>query len=118
MAFFTYILSSGRNGTLYVGSTDDLIKRVGEHKAKVFRGFTSRYDVDRLVWFQVHGTREDAFLKERRIKKWKRAWKLRMIEAVNPDWRDLYDQIRLDGLRDAIDWIPACAGMSGHDNVD
>ena len=113
MAFYTYIVASGRNGTLYTGSTDDLVNRVTQHKERSFAGFTAKYDVNQLVWFQIFGTREDAFRKERRIKKWNRLWKLQMIDTFNPDWRDLYDELRLGGLKDAADWVPAFAGMSG-----
>ena len=113
MAFFTYMLASQRNGTLYTGSTEDLIRRVAQHRAKTFGGFTARHDVMLLVWFEAHETRESAFLRERRIKKWNRPWKLRLIEADNPTWRDLYDEFRFGGLSDAASWIPAFAGMSG-----
>ena len=116
MAFFTYILASGRNGTLYVGSTDDLLKRVGEHKDRTFGGFTAKHGVDRLVWFELHDTREAAFRRERQIKKWLRVWKLEMIEKTNPGWRDLFDETRLGGLLDAKDWVPASAGMNGEEN--
>ena len=115
MAFYTYILASQRNGTLYTGSTDDLIQRVAQHRNKAFGGFTATYGVALLVWFEVHETRDDAFLRERRIKKWNRAWKLRMIEEENPAWRDLYDELRLNGLSDAASWVPAYAGMSGEE---
>lgn len=91
--FYTYILASRRNGTLYTGSTDDLAKRVFEHKAKVRAGFTARYDVDKLVWFEPFEDRENAFRRERRIKEWRRPWKLRLIGETNPDWRDLYDDL-------------------------
>jgi putative endonuclease len=84
VAFYTYILASGRNGTLYVGSTDDLVRRVWEHKDRVRQGFTARYGVTTLVWYEPHDTREGAFRRERRIKEWKRAWKLQMIERRNP----------------------------------
>jgi putative endonuclease len=113
LAFFTYIVASGRNGTLYTGSTEDLIRRIGQHRSGTFEGFTARHGVDLLVWYQMHGTRETAFAKERRIKKWNRAWKLRMIEAFNPDWRDLYDDYRRGDLKDAADWTPGDAGMIG-----
>ncbi|MES2833077.1 MAG: GIY-YIG nuclease family protein [Pseudomonadota bacterium] len=116
MAFYTYIVASGRNGTLYTGSTDDLLNRIAQHRAKSLGGFTAKYGVDQLVWFQVHATREEAFRKERRIKKWNRLWKLQMIDAFNPDWRDLFDEFRLGGLKDAADWVPAFAGMSGEEN--
>ena len=91
--FYTYMLASDRNGTLYVGHTDDPIERVRQHRAKDRPGFTARYGVDRLVWFEMHHDREVAFRRERQIKKWYRAWKLRTIEAGNPDWRDLYDDL-------------------------
>ena len=113
MAFFTYIVASRRNRTLYTGSTDDLLQRVAQHRNKTFAGFTARYDVHMLVWFEGHDTREGAFRRERQIKKWNRSWKLRLIEEQNPDWRDLFDPVRLGGLKDAKDWVPAFAGMSG-----
>ena len=93
MAFYVYMLASGRNGTLYTGSTDDLEQRIWEHKEKVYKGFTARYGVDRLVWYEVHDSRESAFIRERQIKNWKRAWKLKRIEAMNPDWEDLYETL-------------------------
>jgi predicted GIY-YIG superfamily endonuclease len=91
--FHTYIMASGRNGTIYTGSTDALIKRVWEHKAKARGGFTARHDVNILVWFELHDTREGAFRRERRIKEWRRSWKLMLIEEDNPTWRDLYDDL-------------------------
>lgn len=91
MAFYVYILASGRNGTLYVGHTDDLIGRVWRHRNKVHAGFTARYGVDRLVWWEAGASREGAKLRESRIKKWRRAWKIELIERNNPAWRDLYD---------------------------
>jgi len=93
LAFYVYMLASGRNGTLYTGSTDDLEQRIWEHKEKVYKGFTARYGVDRLVWYEVHDSRESAFIRERQIKNWKRAWKLKRIEAMNPDWEDLYETL-------------------------
>jgi len=91
--FYTYILASQRNGTLYTGSTDDLAKRVFEHKERVRPGFTAKYGVHMLVRFEAFEDRENAFRRERRIKEWRRAWKLRLIEATNPEWRDLYDDL-------------------------
>ena len=91
--FYTYILASRRNGTIYAGSTDDLIKRVWEHKEKVRQGFTAKYGVRILVWYEPHETREGAFRRERQIKEWRRSWKLRLIEEDNPTWRDLYDEL-------------------------
>ena len=87
--FYVYILASRPNGTLYTGSTDDLLKRVVEHREKLRGGFTARYDVSRLVWYEHHGTRDEAFRRERQIKEWRRAWKLDLIERMNPGWDDL-----------------------------
>ena len=106
MAFFTYITASQRNGTLYTGSTDGLINRAAQHRNKSFGGFTARYGVDRVVWFERHPTREAAFRRERQIKKWNRGWKLRLIEERNPDWKDLAEELRLGRLKDAEDWDP------------
>ena len=91
--FYTYMLASRRNGTLYTGSTDDIRTRVWQHKTKVFKGFTSRYGVDRLVWYETHRSRQSAFERERQIKSWKRAWKIRLIEEINPEWDDLYETL-------------------------
>jgi putative endonuclease len=88
-----YLLASGRNGTLYVGVTSNLIKRVWEHKNHVVDGFTKKYQVDRLVWYEVHETMESAVQREKAIKEWQRAWKLRLIEKSNPDWADLYETL-------------------------
>ena len=88
-----YILASKRNGTLYIGVTSDLVKRVWEHKNKMVEGFTKRYNVHRLVWYEMHESMESAITREKRIKEWKRAWKLELIESVNPDWLDLYRKI-------------------------
>jgi putative endonuclease len=93
MAYYVYLLASDRNGTLYVGVTSDLVRRVYEHKNKILRGFTSQYGVDRLVWFETYDDPTNAIAREKDIKKWRRAWKLRLIEQSNPQWVDLYDQI-------------------------
>ena len=93
MPFFTYLLSSGRNGTLYCGHTDQLSQRVWQHREKLLGGFTAKYDVHQLVWYEVHDQREAAFKRERQIKKWNRSWKVRMIEERNPKWRDLYETL-------------------------
>lgn len=92
MAFYTYIVASQRNGTLYIGSTEDMANRAEEHRAKLRAGFTAKYGVDILVWYEAHDTREAAFLRERRMKKWNRAWKIALIERFNPGWRDLSGQ--------------------------
>ena len=93
MAFFVYILASRKNGTLYVGSTDALIVRISQHRQGLTPGFTSKYGVHDLVWYEAHQSREDAFRRERRIKEWRRAWKVRLIEKRNLAWRDLYDEL-------------------------
>ena len=87
--FYTYILASRRNGTLYTGSTEDLAKRMWEHKENGGSGFTRKHGVHMLVWYEAHETREAAFRRERQIKEWKRAWKIEMIERFNPGWRDI-----------------------------
>ena len=96
MAFYVYILASKRNGTIYTGMTDDLYRRVTEHKAKSIPGFTTKYGCDKLVWFEQHPTREDAFRRERRIKEWRRSWKLLLIEENNPIWRDLFEDFHTE----------------------
>ena len=84
-----YLLASQRNGTLYTGVTSNLAARIYQHRAGVVGGFTREYGVKLLVWFEQHATMESAITREKRIKKWNRAWKLQLIEAGNPDWRDL-----------------------------
>jgi putative endonuclease len=83
-------LASRRNGTLYIGMTDDLIRRVWEHRVGAVAGFTQKYGVKSLVWYEQHESREFAFQRERQMKKWNRAWKLRLIEGFNPEWKDLF----------------------------
>ena len=90
---FVYILASDRNGTLYVGVTSDLARRMWEHRTKATDGFTARYGVDRLVWYERYDDIETAIAREKAMKKWRRAWKLRAIEEVNPAWRDLYEDL-------------------------
>ena len=91
--FYVYILSSKRNGTLYVGVTSDLVKRVYEHKNNLVEGFTKKYSVHSLVWYETHDSAESAITREKQIKKSKRVWKLEMIEQSNPEWNDLYETI-------------------------
>ena len=93
MAFFTYIVASRRNGTLYTGSTDNLIKRIIEHREKRRDGFTEKYGVAILVWYEIHDSRHAAFVGERQIKEWKRAWKPELIERTNPGWTDLFEKL-------------------------
>ena len=92
-AFYVYILCSKRNGTLYIGVTSDPIKRVYQHKNKLVDGFTKKYDVKQLVWYEKHESVESAIQGEKQLKKWKRAWKLKLIEKSNPQWNDLYEGI-------------------------
>jgi putative endonuclease len=93
MAYYTYILTNQKNGALYTGSTDDLAKRVFEHRSLVGSAFTTKYGIGILVWYEVHDTREAAFLRERQIKEWKRQWKINRINERNPDWRDLLAEL-------------------------
>jgi putative endonuclease len=88
-----YIMASKRNGTLYTGVTSDLRKRVFEHRSDAIEGFTKRYGVHNLVYFELHENMFEAITREKQIKKWNRAWKLRIIEQQNPDWEDLWAQI-------------------------
>ena len=90
---YVYLLASGKHGTLYLGVTNDLVRRVYEHKTKAVRGFTTRYKVDRLVWFEVCDDPTTAIEREKEIKKWRRDWKIALIEENNPDWIDLYAEI-------------------------
>lgn len=88
-----YLLASKRNGTLYIGVTSSLVKRVWEHKQHVVAGFTRKYKVNQLVWYEVHETMESAIRREKAIKNWKRAWKIQLIESTNPQWHDLYEDL-------------------------
>ena len=89
-AGYVYIMASGRNGTLYIGVTSDLVKRVWEHRNGLSPGFTKRYACKLLVWYAAYDDLQEARLRELQMKKWKRLWKLSEIEQLNPDWRDLY----------------------------
>jgi putative endonuclease len=88
---YVYMLASARYGTLYLGVTSDLIRRVSEHRENVVEGFTKRYDVKRLVWFEIHTDIVSAITREKQLKKWNRAWKINLIQQENPTWRDLFD---------------------------
>jgi putative endonuclease len=92
-AFYVYILASQRNGTLYVGVTNNLSRRVFEHRSGLVPGFTKKYGVKLLVWYERHPTTFEAIAAEKRIKRWRRAWKLEAIERFNPQWRDLYESL-------------------------
>ncbi len=91
--YYVYILASRRNGTLYVGVTNNLVRRIYEHKSDLVDGFTKRYGVHLLVYHESMNDVGSAIQREKRVKKWNRAWKIKMIERVNPDWRDLYDEL-------------------------
>ena len=99
MAFYVYITASKRNGTLYIGQTSNLVWRMTEHANGLQGGFTSKYGVDRLVWWRAYETRNEAFRAERAMKKWDRAWKPELIERFNPAWDDLSDQFDVN-IRD------------------
>jgi putative endonuclease len=88
---YVYILGSDCYGTLYIGVTSDLVRRVWQHREGLAPGFTKKYGVKRLVWFETHGDIIAAITREKQLKKWKRAWKIELIQSVNPEWRDLYD---------------------------
>jgi putative endonuclease len=92
-SFYVYILASGIGGTLYTGVTNDLIRRVAEHRLKSIKGFTKKYEVDKLVYFEQFDDAENAIGREKRLKSWNRAWKIRLIEELNPNWDDLYPGI-------------------------
>jgi putative endonuclease len=93
--FYVYILASQRRGTLYIGVTSNLIKRIYEHKNGLVYGFTKKYGVHRLVYFEVAKDAKAALSRERQMKKWNRVWKLKLIEEHNPEWADLYDSLRM-----------------------
>ena len=90
-SYFVYIIASKRNGTLYIGVTNDLVKRVYEHKQGLVEGFTKKYKVDRLVFFEETNDVESAIIREKQMKKWNRKWKIELIEKQNPEWKDLYE---------------------------
>ena len=91
--YYVYILASKKNGTLYTGVTGDLIKRAYQHKKDLIPGFTNKYGVHKLVYFEQHGDIINAIIREKQIKKWRRDWKINLIERNNPEWRDLYYEL-------------------------
>ena len=99
--YYVYVLANQRNGTLYVGVTSNLIKRIWEHKNKAVEGFTQKYNVDKLVYFEQYSDPENAIKREKRLKKYNRQWKLELIEKENPEWRDLYTDL-VPGLPDQV----------------
>jgi putative endonuclease len=90
---YVYLLASKEYGTLYIGVTSNLVKRVLEHREHVVPGFTQEHDVTRLVWYECHESMEAAITREKQIKEWRRDWKINLIQAMNPEWRDLYDEV-------------------------
>jgi putative endonuclease len=90
---YVYILASKSYGTLYIGVTSDLVGRVWRHREEIHPGFTSKYDVKRLVWYEVHDSIDEAIYRESQLKKWKRDWKIRLVESENPDWSDRYPNL-------------------------
>jgi putative endonuclease len=93
MQYYVYILASNKNGTLYIGVTSNLVKRIYEHKNELAEGFTKQYSVHNLVYFEITESVESAIAREKQLKKWNRAWKIRLIEKTNPEWRDLYMEL-------------------------
>jgi putative endonuclease len=91
--FYVYLLASRKQGTLYLGVTKNLVRRTYQHREKLLPGFTSRYDIRRLVWFETYDDPVTAIEREKKIKKWRRAWKIGLIEKDNPGWKDLYSEI-------------------------
>ena len=88
-----YLLATGKRGTLYIGVTSNLVARTWQHREHLFEGFSKRYNMTMLAWYEMHGTMESAILREKQLKKWNREWKLRLVQEFNPEWRDLWDDI-------------------------
>ena len=97
--YFVYILASRRNGTLYTGITNDLLQRVFQHKERLVPGFTRKYNVHKLVYYEKYSDIYSAIEREKKLKKWHRQWKINLIESVNPEWKDLYDGLHPVGIR-------------------
>jgi len=95
--YYVYILANKKNGTIYIGITYNLIKRIYEHKTELIEGFTQKYKVNHLVYFEQFSSPQEAITREKRLKKWKRAWKIELIEKENPDWKDLYRSLLSQG---------------------
>jgi putative endonuclease len=93
MAYYVYLLASRKDGALYIGVTNDLIRRTFEHRSKMIKGFTSKYNITRLVWFEIYDDPVSAISREKELKKWRRSWKVALIEQENPNWNDLYETI-------------------------
>ncbi len=91
--YYVYILANKKNGTIYIGVTNNLKRRVGEHKEDIIEGFTKKYRIHNLVYFESYNDIKDALTREKRLKKWNRKWKIKLIEEMNPDWCDLYNDL-------------------------
>lgn len=91
--YYVYILAKARNSTFYIGFTENLVKRVHKHKNELADGFTKKYGIKTLVYYEVHSDYEEALKREKQLKKWERPWKMRIIEELNPEWQDLYEEI-------------------------
>lgn len=105
--FYVYITANRKHGAIYTGQCSDLLQRIYEHKWKRYDGHTAKYDIDRLVWFEIHQTRQSAFKRERQIKEWKRAWRLALFETENPNWDDLFHNLTEAALFDPARMYPA-----------
>ena len=93
MSYYVYIIASRRDGAIYIGVTNNLVRRAYEHRIKAVPGFTSKYNITQLVWFEVYDDPVSAITREKELKKWKRTWKIQLIQAENPEWKDLYDSL-------------------------
>jgi len=93
MSYYVYIIASRKDGAIYIGVTNNIVRRIYEHRTKAVKGFTSKYNIMRLVWFQIYHDPISAISREKELKKWKRSWKVQLIEARNPRWNDLYESI-------------------------
>jgi putative endonuclease len=93
MNYFVYIIASRKDGAIYIGVSNDIVRRIFEHRNKLVPGFASKYNITRLVWFEMYDDPISAISREKKLKKWKRSWKVQLIEAQNPQWNDLYDSI-------------------------
>lgn len=91
--YWVYMMASQKNGTLYIGVTNDLSRRAYQHRVKAVEGFTKRYGVSMLVWYEEYGDIHEAIAREKMMKRWERAWKVKLIEEMNPDWRDIYEDL-------------------------
>jgi putative endonuclease len=93
MSYYVYIIASRKDGAIYIGVTSNLVRRIYEHRTKAVPGFTSRYNITHLVWFEIYDDPISAISREKELKKWKRSWKTQLIEGQNPEWKDLYESI-------------------------